>query len=143
MQMEDPKNGPSIVEVTQCEDCDGMYDLCVKHGEYTTPEEEGREDQDQPTNPNQLRDLNPAEVPRNPGLYGSTNHAMDRMEERNVSRSEIHTVITEGRCKHAKGKNRFRFEHGEYVVFVSVDVEAMDAGDDGLPHWIVTVYRNE
>jgi len=131
----------SVVDITRCDDCDGMYNPCNHH---LAKIHELGVDQWKVTG-----EITKDDVPRDRRKYTITDHAQHRMGSRHLNKGIAHHVIENGRVERAPGENVFRFvgrtqdrdgNNGKCVVVVSIKKENLEAGTS---HPIVTIYMED
>jgi len=82
--------------------------------------------------------LAPDEVPQNLDYYEYTNHARNRMGERDISEKDVWRCVEAGGVQCAKGVNVFRFTRLGVVVVAAIDHENLK---QELAHNILTTYK--
>lgn len=135
----------SITDITLCDDCDGMYDLCSDHRPYAFDRGYAAVLDDA---------VEPADLPRDPERYHLTKHCVTRQRQRRIPTAEIDEAIENGRCTRTPVEHRFKFlrrfaawperskQPRELTVIVQVDPAAVAPETPTTPV-VVTAYYSQ
>lgn len=124
----------SVVDLTLCDSCDGMYEPCDDHEVY--PRDRGYfwysvRDGDMAA---KRRDIS-ADM----GDYQISDHAQLRMGQRSIGKSQIADCIRYGEVSNTYRNLRYKLHYGGVVVVVHLQPDIIRKRD----HFIVTTYKSD